>query len=253
MNLIEKTCPKCGANLEFKPGDKEVRCSYCNKQFIIEGNENNTNIAPTQNNMNESIKLVAKVGAGMYIGITIIIFVIAITIIGVVIFTIRSNFSNTKNKNNFDTVDNFFDNFNKNDDSILKSVNDISDEDGKKIQEKSLTEIRNWNKEQGGVALTEHNHLGYYLVYDDYDTDLYDVYELNYNINGESHIIYTGIKYMSINYKNKEVKVGNGMIFGTTLSFNMNTLWGYNTIEDLYNNIDSSDGELVASDGLYKN
>ena len=35
MNLIEKTCPKCGANLEFKPGDKEVRCSYCNKQFII--------------------------------------------------------------------------------------------------------------------------------------------------------------------------------------------------------------------------
>ena len=58
---------------------------------------------------------------------------------------------------------------------------------------------------------------------------------------------------MSVNYKNKEVKVGNGMIFGTTLSFNMNTLWGYNTIEDLYNNIDSSDGELVASDGLYKN
>ena len=43
------------------------------------------------------------------------------------------------------------------------------------------------------------------------------------------------------------------MIFCTTLSFNMNTLWGYNTIEDLYNNIDSSDGELVASDGLYKN
>lgn len=253
MNLIEKTCPKCGANLEFKPGDKEVRCSYCNKQFIIEGNENNTNIDPTQNNMNESIKLVAKVGAGMYIGITIIIFIIAITIIGVVIFTIKSNFSNTKNKNNFDTVNNFFDNFNKSDDSILKSVNDISDEDGKKIQEKSLTEIRNWNKEQGGVTLTEHNHLGYYLVYDDYDTDLYDVYELNYNINGESHIIYTGIEYMSVNYKNKEVKVGNGMIFGTTLSFNMNTLWGYNTIEDLYNNIDSSDGELVASDGLYKN
>ena len=109
MNLIEKTCPKCGANLEFKPGDKEVRCSYCNKQFIIEGNESNTNIDPTQNNMPESIKLVAKVGAGMYIGITIIIFVIAITIIGVVIFTIKSNFSNTKNKNNFDTVNNFFD------------------------------------------------------------------------------------------------------------------------------------------------
>lgn len=42
MKLIEKTCPKCGANLEFEPGAKEVKCSYCNKEFIIEGNDNNS-------------------------------------------------------------------------------------------------------------------------------------------------------------------------------------------------------------------
>ena len=59
MRLIEKTCPKCGANLEFEPGAKEVKCSYCNKGFIIEGNENNIGseeLAP------ENIKLVSKFG-----------------------------------------------------------------------------------------------------------------------------------------------------------------------------------------------
>ena len=55
MKLIEKTCPKCGANLEFEPGAKEVKCSYCNKEFIIEGNDNNS-----ENFNSEDIKLISN-------------------------------------------------------------------------------------------------------------------------------------------------------------------------------------------------
>lgn len=58
---------------------------------------------------------------------------------------------------------------------------------------------------------------------------------------------------MDVNYKNKEVKVGNGSIFGNVISTNWSSLWGYNSVKDLYNNLDFKDATLVASDGLYKN
>ena len=29
MRLIEKKCPNCGADLEFKDNDKSCKCSHC--------------------------------------------------------------------------------------------------------------------------------------------------------------------------------------------------------------------------------
>lgn len=128
MKLIEKTCPKCGANLGFKPGDKEVKCSYCNKEFIIEGNENNNGsgeLAP------ENIKLVSKFGK-FVVAIVIISFVVLL-IIGVVTFNMFfKNFWTTNSDNWYEKSNNGIDDNEDLDDNILKSVNDISTEDQKK-------------------------------------------------------------------------------------------------------------------------
>lgn len=247
MKLIEKTCPKCGANLEFESGAKEVKCSYCNKEFIIEGNENNNGNKESSPN---DIKLVSKLGKGITIAAIVIILIIAIMIFSSVAFGMFNKDSLINKSNNW--FSNFSNNY-INDDDILKSVKDINLEDQKKIEEKSLTLLKKWNEKSDSVSLNEYKNLGYYLVYDEFGTDIYNIYELNYNINGVNHVIYTGVRYMDINYNNKAVKVGNGSIFGKILSYDMSSLWGYESIKDLYNNIDYSDEEISASDGLYIN
>lgn len=35
MKLVEKKCPKCGADLSFDKGSKEVICKYCNTSFEV--------------------------------------------------------------------------------------------------------------------------------------------------------------------------------------------------------------------------
>lgn len=231
MKLIEKTCPKCGANLEFEPGAKEVKCSYCNKEFIIEGNDNNN-----ENFNSEDIKLISNAGKGITVVAVIIISIIAFSII---CFSALRMFNKEESFGGFRTTDN------------LTSVNNISKADQNKIEEKSLTELKDWNEKQEGVSLTSHKNLGYYLVYNDFNSNLYDVYELNYNINGTNHVVYTAVQYMNVNYKNEKLTVGNGTIFGKILSYDMYSLWGYESIKDLYNDIDVDDEEIVASNGLY--
>ncbi len=36
MNIVEKKCPNCNANLEFKVGEKDVKCPHCRRAFAIE-------------------------------------------------------------------------------------------------------------------------------------------------------------------------------------------------------------------------
>lgn len=231
MKLIEKTCPKCGANLEFEPGAKEVKCSYCNKEFIIEGNDNNS-----ENFNSEDIKLISNAGKGITVVAVIIISIIAFSII---CFSAVRMFNKEKSFENFQSTDN------------ITSVNNISKADQNKIEEKSLTELKNWNEKQEEVSLTSHKNLGYYLIYNDFSSNLYDVYELNYNINGTNHVVYTAVQYMNVNYKNEKLTVGNGIIFGKILSYDMYSLWGYKSIKDLYNDIDVDDEKIDASEGLY--
>lgn len=77
MKLIEKTCPKCGANLEFNISDKEVKCSYCNKQFIIEQDKN-----IGKNDINsDNYTLTEKVGKGVFGIILAFLFIAVISFI----------------------------------------------------------------------------------------------------------------------------------------------------------------------------
>ena len=36
MKLVEKKCPKCGADLSFSKDSKEVTCTYCKSSFTVE-------------------------------------------------------------------------------------------------------------------------------------------------------------------------------------------------------------------------
>ena len=208
-----------------------MKCSYCNKEFIIEGNDNNS-----ENFNSEDIKLISNAGKGITVVAVIIISIIAFSII---CFSAFRMFNKEKNFENFQSTDN------------ITSVNNISKADQNKIEEKSLTELKNWNEKQKEVSLTSHKNLGYYLIYNDFNSNLYDVYELNYNINGTNHVVYTAVQYMNVNYKNEKLTVGNGIIFGKILSYDMYSLWGYKSIKDVYNDIDVDDEKIDASEGLY--
>lgn len=36
MKIIEKKCPNCGGNLDFKVGEHDVRCESCRRKFAVE-------------------------------------------------------------------------------------------------------------------------------------------------------------------------------------------------------------------------
>ena len=40
MKIIEKKCPNCGANLEYKVGERDVHCKKCRRDFAVEYDEN---------------------------------------------------------------------------------------------------------------------------------------------------------------------------------------------------------------------
>ncbi len=40
MNLIEKKCPNCGANMKFEENDSKCYCEYCKNEFLIHKDQN---------------------------------------------------------------------------------------------------------------------------------------------------------------------------------------------------------------------
>lgn len=36
MKILEKKCPNCGANLDFKVGERDVVCKSCRRKYAIE-------------------------------------------------------------------------------------------------------------------------------------------------------------------------------------------------------------------------
>lgn len=36
MKIIEKKCPNCGANLDFKVGERDIQCASCRRKYAVE-------------------------------------------------------------------------------------------------------------------------------------------------------------------------------------------------------------------------
>ena len=80
MKIIAKECPKCGANLNFKVGDKEVHCNSCRRDFVIEYDHSKHDLTPEDFKLDPSQKLFALMVKIM----AITIFIISI---GIMIFS----------------------------------------------------------------------------------------------------------------------------------------------------------------------
>lgn len=76
MEIIEKTCPGCGAGLEFNENSKSCRCEYCHRTFGIK-RDSTSNI----NDISEQFDLSEVKGfKKLFIGQSIIISIFAIII-----------------------------------------------------------------------------------------------------------------------------------------------------------------------------
>jgi|GEM_PF-1265685 uncharacterized Zn finger protein (UPF0148 family) len=36
MKIVEKKCPNCGANLDFKVGERDVVCNHCRRKYAVQ-------------------------------------------------------------------------------------------------------------------------------------------------------------------------------------------------------------------------
>lgn len=96
MKLIEKKCPNCGANLEFKDSDKSCKCGHCGSSFEIERDTNISDLAEQFD-----LKPIGKVFSIFYTLSFIesaIIFIFVAVFIGVIFFQIKNVSDVNKNK-----------------------------------------------------------------------------------------------------------------------------------------------------------
>lgn len=107
MKIVSKECPKCGANLKFNVGDRDVHCEKCRRDFAVEydssyedakaainelGAEGAKLVGGMAGHINENMKMFKTVFFVVF-GIAIITF-IAIFIFGIVnAINIRNEFN----------------------------------------------------------------------------------------------------------------------------------------------------------------
>ena len=130
------------------------------------------------------------------------------------------------------------------------NIKKIKDIDKEKIEEKSLSEINNWNIEKDNVHLGNSKELGQYLYRVNNHSTIYDVYELTYKINNSDYTIYTAVVYNDLNNDNINQIIPE--IHGATITKENENLWGYDTIKDLYYDINTPQkAKLEVTKGLY--
>ena len=231
MKEIEKKCPNCSKVLEVDPSLKEIKCPNCNREYIIEKSK-----IKRKGEEVESINLVMKVSKNVFI-IPVAIFSSIILILPLVTIPSVNNYK-SKLKSQDETKE------------LQENIKKIKDIDKEKIEEKSLSEINNWNIEKDNVHLDDSKELGQYLYRVDDHSTIYDVYELTYKINNSDYTIYTAVIYNNLNNENINQIIPE--IHGATITKDNENLWGYDNIKDLYYDINTpEDAKLEATKGLY--
>lgn len=221
-----KKCLKCGNDIEVNENDIYVKCNNCKTKYLVEED-------PMKKG---SINLVAQLNKRVFV-IPICIFIILIVLIVVLSIKKANNLKSEYIK--------------KNKSNNLTSINDLDKDDRKKIEADSLVEINNWNRTDGELILVGHKHLGYYLLQSNNTSTLYDVYELTYVIDNSSYTIVTGVEYDNMVNKNT-ISYNSSQVKGITLTKGNKNLWGYDSQEDLYNDIESTfNGKISASPNIY--
>ena len=231
MKEIEKKCPNCSKVLEVDPSLKEIKCPNCNREYTIEKSR-----IKRKGKEVESINLVMKVSKNVFV-IPVVIFSSIILILTLATIHSVNNYK-LKLKGQDETKE------------LHDNIKKIKDIDKEKIEEKSLSEINNWNVEKDNVHLGNSKELGQYLYRVNNHSTIYDVYELTYKINNSDYTIYTAVVYNDLTKDNINQLIPE--IHGATITKGNENLWGYDTIKDLYYDINTPEkSKLEVTKGLY--
>ena len=97
MKIIEKKCPNCGGNLDFKVGERDVKCANCRRKFAVEYGD--TDFSQLTAKAAEALKAadinlrpVRKIMVGMIVGFFIIV-AIAVTFSIIAMVNSRNDFN----------------------------------------------------------------------------------------------------------------------------------------------------------------
>lgn len=228
MKIIEKTCPNCGANIEFNKGDEKVKCEYCKKTYVIEEEK-------------EDYRLVLS---KQFTNMFMIIFVFSFAFIVLVGFLIAIGVGNGAKK----LIDSQVVESSK----PINSFDDISSETISAIHKKSAEVLNNDSNITSFLYEQKEpfENKGMYLLIFDGGSTLYDVYMAKYEIKGTVKDIYTAIRYEDVN---KNAKNLYGSHLPNTNPSSETFMIGYSSMEELYNNtvkVVKAD-KILATEGLY--
>ncbi len=244
MKIIEKKCPNCGAKLEFNLEDKETKCKYCNSEFIIENNNENSKKINMDDIDLKFAKRVTKLHF-LFVGI------VTLLIIGTFIFIMFMIFTSFKS---FNKSSNFFDKEHAETKKDEQSLKDITSEMDEKFSNKAVKELDKWK----GYTTTyervgEPEKVGFYYLKNSVSVKLIYVYKQEFSNGVENKTIYAAVSFVGISVDS----IGATPFVDTNkIDLNENEyVYGYENIEDLYDSVINSTKSFnfnaLATDGLY--
>ena len=256
MRLIEKKCPNCGAELTFGFEDKETKCEYCGKSFEIERTTEEKNDLYNADNyqiFEEASRTISKGFGAFFLIPVIFIFVVGIMIIASLrIFSARPNHENKiEERKIMDKED--IEEMNKREEEYQKTVeekmkeagfvlsfNDLSKQHLSDIRDNSVSILKKEIERYDAFLYPygKWSYVGMYLVTNEKGNNLYDVYKINFKVNGKQYPFYAGVRYLSAKVVDgKLVMDMNGYVVGSAnmRSGGYKDTFGFESTKDFYN------------------
>lgn len=106
MKIIEKKCPNCNANLDFKVGERDVVCNSCRRKYAVEYDHANfeslsQDAVEKLNELSVQLMPAHKIVSTM----SVVIFAIVFVTIAISMIMFAINFTKTSNSIN-EAIDN---------------------------------------------------------------------------------------------------------------------------------------------------
>ena len=272
MRLVEKKCPNCGGELKFGFEDKETKCEFCGTSFEIERDEkkledNNEKFNADNYALTEEQKKAATAIVGTFAAMQVLpIIVGAVIIIMFVGFGILA----ARHNNNFsvdrkEVIEEKINDGESKDQTPEKTAKERLKEEGYIFSFKELTgdNLNDFHDNSTSILKNEINrynaflyghgnwsYVGMYLLTNDYGNSIYDVFSINFKINGKAIPYFSAVKYDNVRVKEGKLKVNmKGYVVGALNSnsgMNSKDTFGYASAKDFYNKVIR--GESVKSD-----
>lgn len=224
MNIIEKNCPSCGANVKFDESAKKVFCEYCKKEFLIEKNDESEYLLTIQEGHRNLVLAL------------VISFVVIIVPLIFLLFYVTNEL---ESRNRFDFANSKYKNY-------ISTVEDIPDGDYYTIDALSRIAIKENLKNNVDFQLKDDlKRQTIYLLNkrEGEGNILVSVYKGIYSNNEITYTVYTPVLFKNVKFdiiNSVTGFLGAAEVKGDNIYFNLEhseyTL-GYNTLEELYNGI----------------